>query len=584
MPDSATTDCLPRLLSPDGWTVRRAFLAALAAAVLVSFTGVFDHSLWRPDEPRVAGIGYEMMMHGDYVVPRILGEPFLEKPPLYWWGMTALYRLFGVSDGVARMTSALAAVATLMLVFDLCRRLADPFAGLMASVVVGATAAFYDVFHSVLVDTWLALFVLFGYWAFVFAESGRAERNGNGTGRPRWLGVLLLYAACGLAFLCKGLVGPTLICGPVGLAILAGRRWRFLRSWAHAPGVLVFGGLCALWPVLLYEHGGRTLLEGFLVNNLLYRIHPTGHASYTGGHVKPFWYYLKGSCIAAILPWAVALPALVLWLWKRRTPAGWNWRGIVFIALILPAGVFILSIPETKRQLYVTPLQTPMAAALGLWLAAQARQGATGRIDRLTQFLLVGVPALGAALLIPAGVGALALSRCDLPSMAISGRDVPSIMRVLPAWLYIVASVLGLAFLPAALYGVRLWRRNSRGAMVVAAWLALGVFSIVGPLAFIAREPFESLRPLTAGLVEDEAFSPKLIVYCLDEVGQSLIPLETGEWPKASTNEAALRGVSGAGPGRESAPDKSHGAAVARGYPIPHEPGSGLAAQRPTHV
>jgi len=90
------------------WPGRRAFLAAFAIAAALSFTGIFDHSLWVPDEPRVADIGRAMFQSGDYIVPTLRGKPFVEKPPLGWWVMSGLYRLFGVSTGAARSTSALA--------------------------------------------------------------------------------------------------------------------------------------------------------------------------------------------------------------------------------------------------------------------------------------------------------------------------------------------------------------------------------------------------------------------------------------------------------------------------------------------
>ena len=43
-----------------------------------------NHGLWRPDEPRVAGISAEMARTNDFVVPKINGRPFLEKPALYF--------------------------------------------------------------------------------------------------------------------------------------------------------------------------------------------------------------------------------------------------------------------------------------------------------------------------------------------------------------------------------------------------------------------------------------------------------------------------------------------------------------------
>ncbi|MFO7972154.1 MAG: hypothetical protein R6U40_10435 [Desulfobacterales bacterium] len=48
----------------------------------VCFTGLFNHDLWTPDEPRVTAISLEMARSGNIVIPHLAGQPFIEKPPL----------------------------------------------------------------------------------------------------------------------------------------------------------------------------------------------------------------------------------------------------------------------------------------------------------------------------------------------------------------------------------------------------------------------------------------------------------------------------------------------------------------------
>ena len=70
-----------RLVDPAAtWTYGKALLTAVVVSCVVSFTGVFDHTVWTPDEPRVAEIGRAMAVSADLVVPTLGGEPFLEKP------------------------------------------------------------------------------------------------------------------------------------------------------------------------------------------------------------------------------------------------------------------------------------------------------------------------------------------------------------------------------------------------------------------------------------------------------------------------------------------------------------------------
>src|SRR5437762_4271382 len=60
-----------------------------------------------PDEPRYAAIGREMARSGDWVTPRLWGQPWFEKPALLYWMTGAAFRL-GLGDELApRLPSAM---------------------------------------------------------------------------------------------------------------------------------------------------------------------------------------------------------------------------------------------------------------------------------------------------------------------------------------------------------------------------------------------------------------------------------------------------------------------------------------------
>jgi 4-amino-4-deoxy-L-arabinose transferase-like glycosyltransferase len=58
------------------------WLAPIAAVYLLFFFGLTGVGLIGPDEPRYAAIGREMARSGDWITPRLWGEPWFEKPPL----------------------------------------------------------------------------------------------------------------------------------------------------------------------------------------------------------------------------------------------------------------------------------------------------------------------------------------------------------------------------------------------------------------------------------------------------------------------------------------------------------------------
>src|ERR1041385_1013758 len=96
------------------------FLFSLFAFYML-FT--FDHSLWNPDETRDAGIARSMFVDKDFVVPRLNGEAFLEKPPLYYWSTSLVYGLAGrITAGLTRLPAALYGILGILFTFLIGRR------------------------------------------------------------------------------------------------------------------------------------------------------------------------------------------------------------------------------------------------------------------------------------------------------------------------------------------------------------------------------------------------------------------------------------------------------------------------------
>src|SRR6266545_2995994 len=100
----------------------RAWLIAAALAYLLYFYGLTATGLIGPDEPRYASVGREMARSGDWVTPRLWGEPWFEKPALLYWMTGAAFRLGLNADLAPRLPVAIASVAFLIFFFFTLRR------------------------------------------------------------------------------------------------------------------------------------------------------------------------------------------------------------------------------------------------------------------------------------------------------------------------------------------------------------------------------------------------------------------------------------------------------------------------------
>jgi 4-amino-4-deoxy-L-arabinose transferase-like glycosyltransferase len=345
---------------------------AISLAALFAFTGLANHPLQGNDEPRVAGIAWEMQHTGQWWVPHLAGVPFLEHPPLFYALLGACIKRFGAFDGVARLPGAIASALTMLLVFSLARRVADRSAGLPALLALVGVAGFFRYSHRAVVDPVLMLWVTCGYYAYARAVWGDARASAG------WL--LGVYLAAALAFWVKGPIGIAAIAVPVACDAIFGRRQRVLFSPLHLVGLPLLVGLCGAWPLVLSRSGGESAVRAFVLDNGWYRIAPDAAAGhYVGGHEGPFWYYLPR--VFGQLGWILLfVPTTAAWLWRGSAPPGWSVPALRFLASVFPIGVLLLSIPGTKRGLYLLPFEPPLAVAIGAWIAASLR-GAGSRAD-----------------------------------------------------------------------------------------------------------------------------------------------------------------------------------------------------------
>ena len=80
------------------------------AALLYLTPLLLDAPLTDPDEGRHAAISQEMIERGDFVVPRLFGSPFLDKPILFFWAQLASIKAFGMNTAAARLPGMLFAL------------------------------------------------------------------------------------------------------------------------------------------------------------------------------------------------------------------------------------------------------------------------------------------------------------------------------------------------------------------------------------------------------------------------------------------------------------------------------------------
>ena len=192
-------------------------------AVLVMFTNLGGAQLWDRDEPRNAGCAEEMLVRGDWVVPFFNGQLRDAKPVMLYWLIMSAYGMFGVGEFAARFWSAALAVGTVLVTYQIGRRLFNPQVGLWAALILSTSLMFDVAGRAATPDSVLIFFVAMALMVYVLGafpkkrHSEVASQGGDGSFFPqRWPVVALLYAVMGGGILAKGpvaLVVPTAVIG-----------------------------------------------------------------------------------------------------------------------------------------------------------------------------------------------------------------------------------------------------------------------------------------------------------------------------------------------------------------------------------
>ena len=291
-----------------------------------------------------------MVQSGDWIIPTLAGEPFLEKPPLYFLTAAVFAKLLGgllpLHDAV-RIASAFYNGLTLCFVGLTGRELWGPGSGRVTVLLLIGSLGLVPVGHALITDTALLAGFAIAFYGLLLA-------------RRRWgLAGVLIGMGTGIGFMSKGLLAP----GIIGLSALAlpalSPDWRskaYVRCLAVAFVVALPWML--LWPYLLYLRSPELAWQWLWEQNLG-RFFGYAHL----GPSQRKWFYFK------TLPW-FACPTLPLAAWAlwRERKAGLRRPEIVFPLAIFLAAFLTLSAASDSRSLYALPLLLPLAylAALGV--------------------------------------------------------------------------------------------------------------------------------------------------------------------------------------------------------------------------
>lgn len=298
----------------------------------------------RGEESRRGFVAIEMERSGDWIVPRFQGNPYFmsSRPPLQAWAIAACGWFRGGIDTVAVRIPSVLAMLVLVLVIYTCSH------AFLSRLGAFAAAAAFPTMGSVLQLGRLGetdlLFTLFVSSSLLVWYAGYLQ---NWPAARLWAVAYLLVA---LGVLTKGPQAPVYFAASIGLYLFWVRELRFLVSWGHAFGIVVFVVTVGAWQLPYFlEVGVRGTRHVYLGDVAMYgQVHTWWHLA---EHIAT---YPAEILVGCLLPWSILL--LAYCRRRFRTQLGSMSDAVTFLTCCIVATFPSVWLVADARSRFYMPL------------------------------------------------------------------------------------------------------------------------------------------------------------------------------------------------------------------------------------
>jgi 4-amino-4-deoxy-L-arabinose transferase-like glycosyltransferase len=513
---------------------RRADAVAYASAVLIVVVSLFSHlgaiGLVGPDEPRYAWIARAMASSGDWVTPRLYGQPWFEKPVLYYWAAALGFSAHLPVEWAARLPSAFAALVAAIAIgwlgWEFYETESSPFASpfLIAPLIFStsvaaigfARAAGPDMLFSAMLTLAMASGAIVQSWRGAL----RSENDNRATNAPSdRIARAVFGTSLGLAVLAKGPAGILLAGGAIGIWALATSRWRDVLRLAHPLAIAVFCLVALPWYVLCGLRNPDFLHVFIFQHNFERYLTPIFQ------HRQPFWYFMP-ILLLGLLPWMACLwPALQegLQLWRQKS---WSRSPGFFFACWAIFPFLFFSFSQSKLPGYILPAIPPLALLIAVGL--QRRILATGSRPTLVASAWCVLIAVGITWIVMALSEVHWVNRLPAAARGVSGSTILhiSILAVAGGVVIVVLALL-----------------RNRGALLLSFFMASLCVELAGARVLPALDPFISAR-FHGELLRNHRYPDRVFAFHLTRSWQYglnfYLGREVAEWPPADADAALV--------------------------------------------
>jgi 4-amino-4-deoxy-L-arabinose transferase-like glycosyltransferase len=350
-------------------TTKRLFILFAILCAVALLTGI-DQLPLRAEEPRRAIVAMEMLLNKSFVVPKINGWEYYNKPPVFNWILAFFYWIFGsFSEWVTRLPGVLVFAAWGITHYFFSKQFIGQKIAAASALffITSADLLFYGTINAGEIDLFFS-FLTYLQVASIFYFYQRKRITTL---------FITSYVLCSIGVLTKG--APSLLFQALTLLGYIGfyhKRFRLLFGWQHILGI---GGLVSVLVVYFSLYQQQTGEALAYLTNLL------KEATQKSAIESTFWDTLKTTVIfplnflKLLLPWSL----FIVLLFKKGSIATLKqnsliWFGCIFTVFNLP--VYWITGTLANRYVYMF---IPFVLTALAWLFFAVKKESTGFFRKL---------------------------------------------------------------------------------------------------------------------------------------------------------------------------------------------------------
>lgn len=318
---------------------QKSLIIITVVAVIMIFLGIGGIPLLDPDEPVYAETAREMLMEGDLLSPRIFGNYWYDKPPMYYWLVALAQCVFGDNEFAARFPAGIMAFGTTILVYLSATKMFNERAGFWSSIVLVTSIEFFYLGKAAVTDSTLLFFMTGALLAFMH--------------KKYWA----MYVCMALATLTKGPIGIVFPGAIIFLYLCLSGRFYQLLEMHVIRGLLLYVLIAGPWYYAMYTVHGMEFIETFLGFHNITRFTTPEHASRV-----TFWYYFP-VLIVGMFPWTgLMFQSIYESVTISRID---DMRNLSFMHIWWLFVFLFFTICKTKLVSYILPMYPALAIIIG---------------------------------------------------------------------------------------------------------------------------------------------------------------------------------------------------------------------------